>query len=106
MSCTEEATDMEIEMTNSFSTSTSHDISETSIPTIPTNIPTIPTNDQPSPSNLSLQPITPPKPTKIPFPPTMYLDSSLLADVCENIFQELNRLIQSRSDLIHQNSYE
>jgi len=36
----------------------------------------------------------------------MYLDSSLLADVCENIFQELNKLIQSRSDLIHQNSYD
>jgi len=36
----------------------------------------------------------------------MYLDSSLLADVRENLFQELNRLIQSRNDLIHQNSYE
>jgi len=95
-----------IEMTKSSSTSAFDDISETNIPTIPTNIPTIPTNNQPSPSNLALQPITPPKPTKIPFPPTMYLDSSLLADVCENIFQELNRLIQSRSDLIHQNSYE
>jgi len=106
VSCTEEATDMEIEMTNSFSTSASVDISETNIPTLTTNIPTIPTNNQPSLSNLALQPSTPPKPTKIPFPPTMYLDSSLLADVCENIFQELNRLIQSRSDLIHQNSYE
>ena len=105
MSCTEEATDMEIEMTNSFSTSASDDISETNIPTLTTNIPIIPTN-KPSPSNLALQPTTPPKPTKIPFPPTMYLDSSLLVDVCENIFQELNRLIQSRSDLTHQNSYE
>jgi len=36
----------------------------------------------------------------------MYLDSFLLVDVCENIFQELNRLIQTRNDLIHQNSYE
>jgi len=36
----------------------------------------------------------------------MYLDSSLLADVCENIFQELNKLIQTRHDLIHENSYE
>jgi len=36
----------------------------------------------------------------------MYLDSSLLADVCDNIFQELNKLIQTRHDLIHENSYE
>jgi len=36
----------------------------------------------------------------------MYLDSSLLADVCDNMFQELNRLIQTRNDLIHKNSYE
>jgi len=36
----------------------------------------------------------------------MYLDSSLLADVCENIFQELNRLTQTRHDLIHEQSYE
>jgi len=36
----------------------------------------------------------------------MYLDSSLLADVCENIFQELNRLTQTRHDLIHEHSYE
>jgi len=111
MSCTEEvseteATDMEVEMINSFSTSASVDISETNIPTIPIITPTISTNNQPSPSNLAIQPIAPPKPTKIPSPPTMYLDSSLLADVCENIFQEHNRLIQSRNDLIHQNNYE
>jgi len=36
----------------------------------------------------------------------MYLDSSLLADVCENIFQELNKLIQTRHDLIHEHNYE
>jgi len=36
----------------------------------------------------------------------MYLDSSLLADVCENIFQELNKLMQTRHDLIHENNYE
>jgi len=111
MSCTEEvseqeATDMEVEMTNSFSTSVPDDLTETNTTTIPTNIPTIPTNNQPSTSHLAIQPIAPPKPTKIPSPPTMYLDSSLLADVCENIFQELNRLIQSRNDLIHQNNYE
>jgi len=109
MTCTEEvsepeATDMEVEIPSS--TSASDDISETSVQTIPNITPTIPTNDHPSPSNLALQPIPPPKPTKIPFPPTMYLDSSLVTNICENIFQELNRRIKSRSDLIHQNSYE
>jgi len=73
-------------MTNSVSTSTFDDISKTNISTIPIITPTIPTNNQSSPSNLAFQPIAPPKPTKIPSPPTMYLDSSLLADVCENIF--------------------
>ena len=104
LACTEqvselEATDMEIEMSNSSFTSVPDDISET-------NNPTIPTNNQPSPSNITIQPIAPPKPTKIPSPPTMYLDSSLLADVCENIFQELNRLTQTRNDLIHEHNYE
>ena len=111
LDCTEqvsepEATDMEVEMTNPSSTSAPDDLTETNVTTLPTIIPTIPTNNQPLPSNLVIQPITPPKPTKIPSPPTMYLDSSLLVDVCENIFQELNRLIQSRHYLIHQNSYE
>jgi len=67
MSCTEEATDLEIEMTNSFSTSASDDISKTNIPTtLPTNIPTIPTNNQPSPSYLAIRPITPIKPSLEP----------------------------------------
>ena len=104
-SCTEEvsepeATEVEID---SFSTFASDDMSETNIPT---TIPTQPTNNQPSSSHLALQPITPPKLDKIPFPPTMYLESSLLADVCENIFQELNRLTKTRHDLIHEQSYE
>jgi len=94
---------MEIDITNSVSTSASDDMSETNIPT---TIPTHPTNNQPSSSHLAIQPITPPEPDKIPFPPTMYLDSSLLADVCNNIFQELNRLTQTRHDLIHEQSYE
>jgi len=107
-SCTEEvsepkATEMEIDITNSFSTFASDDMTETNITT---SIPTIPTNNQPSSSHLAIQTITPPKPAKIPFPPTMYLDSSLLADVCDNIFQELNRLTQTRHDLVHEQSYE
>jgi len=107
-SCTEEvkepeATEMEIDITNSFSTSASDDMTETNIPT---KIPTQPINNQPSSSSLAIQPIIPAKPDKIPFPPAMYLDSTLLADVCNNIFQELNRLIQTRYDLFHDQSYE
>ena len=30
----------------------------------------------------------------------------MLADVCENIFQELNRLAQARNNLIHEDGYE
>jgi len=73
---------------------------------IETNIPTHPTYNESSSSHLAIQPITPPKPDKIPFPKTMYLDLSLLADVCENIFREINKLIQSRHDLIHEHNYE
>ena len=105
-SCTEEvseleATEMEIDITNSFSTSASDDMTKTDISTT-----TIPTNNSPSSSHLAIQPIIPAKPNKIPFPPTMYLDSTLLPDVCNNIFQELNRLTQTRHDLIHDQSYE
>jgi len=120
LSCTEqvsetEVTDMEVEMSNSSFTSVPDDLLETNTtttptntPTIPTNTPTIPnnTNNQPSPSNLAIQPTAPPRTTKVPFPLTLYLDSSLLADVCENIFQELNRLTQTKNDLIHEHNYE
>jgi len=78
-----EAIEMEIDLTSSFSTSPSDDMSETNIPT---TTPTQHINNQPSSSHLATQPITPPQLDKIPSPPTMYLDSSLLADVCENIF--------------------
>jgi hypothetical protein len=42
------------------------------------------TNVQSS-SNLAIVPIAPPKPTNIPSPPTIFLDSTLIQDVCENI---------------------
>jgi len=93
-----EVSDMEVEISNSSSTSVPGEPLET-------NTLTIPTNNQPSTSNLAIQPCVPAK-TKIPSPPTLFLDSSLLADVCENIFQELNKLIQARNDLIHEDSYE
>jgi hypothetical protein len=64
------------------------------------------TNNQPSSSHLAIVLAAPTKPTKIPSPPTIFLDSTLLTDVCEKIFQELNKLIQARNDLIHQDKYE
>jgi len=62
-------------------------------------------NDQPSSSNLAILPTALAK-TNVPSPPTLFLDSTVLADVCENIFQELNNLIQARNNLIHEDNYE
>jgi len=64
------------------------------------------TNDQPSSSNQAIQPCAPARSTNVPFPPTLFLDSTLLADVCENIFQELNKLIEARNNLVHEDIYE
>jgi len=63
------------------------------------------TNDQPSSSSLAIKPCAPAK-TNIPSPPTLFLDSINLANVCENIFQELNNLVQARNNLIHEDIYE
>ncbi|RHN51726.1 hypothetical protein MtrunA17_Chr6g0472071 [Medicago truncatula] len=57
-------------------------------------------------STLAIQPFNSPKPSKIPSPPTIFLDSTLLTDVCEKIFKELNQLIQARNELIHKDDYE
>jgi hypothetical protein len=38
--------------------------------------------------------------------PTIFLDSTLLQDVCENIGQELVKLIQARNNLVNQESYD
>jgi len=67
--------------------------------------PEITTNDQPLSSNLALQTSAPARPKNIPSPPTLFLDSIILANVCENIFQELNKLIQARNNLIHEDNY-
>jgi len=53
-------------------------------------------NDQPSFFNLAIQPVVPAK-SNVPSPPTLFVDSTILADVCENIFQELNNLVQARN---------
>jgi len=63
------------------------------------------TNDQPSSSSLVIQPVAPAK-TNVPSPPTLFLNSTILANVCEDIFQELNNLVQARNNLIHEDNYE
>jgi len=63
-------------------------------------------NDLPSSSNQTIQPGALVRSTNVPFPPTLFLDSTLLADVCENIFQELNKLIEARNNLLHEDVYE
>ena len=67
--------------------------------------PKITTNDQPFSSNLALQACAPAKTTNVPSPPTLFLDSSILPDVCENIFQELNKLIIAMNNLVHEDNY-
>jgi len=62
-------------------------------------------NDQPSSSNLAIQPVAPTK-INVPSPPTLFLHSTILANVCEGIFQELNNLVQARNNLIHEDNYE
>ena len=99
---TSEASDVEVEQSNSFST-----MVITSVPDQPPEIhiqSESSTND-PQPSNFAIQPCAPTKPN-VPSPPTLFLDSTILADVCENIFQELNKLTQARNDLIHKDCYE
>jgi hypothetical protein len=43
----------------------------------------ISTNDQPSSSNQAIQACAPARSTNVSSPPTLFLDSSILADVCE-----------------------
>jgi len=62
-------------------------------------------NDQPSSSNLAIQPVAHTK-TNVPSLPTLFLHSTILANVCEGIFQELNHLVQARNNLIHEDSDE
>jgi len=64
------------------------------------------TTDQPSSSNQALQTCTPARTTKVPSPPTLFLDSTILTDVCENIFQKLNKLVQVRNNLTHEEKYD
>jgi len=40
--------------------------------------------------------------TDITFPPTLLLDSIILKEVCENIFRDLNKLVKTRNNLVHE----
>ena len=62
-------------------------------------------NDQSSSSNLAIQLVKPTR-TNVPSPSAIFLDSTILSHVCESIFLELNSLIEARSNLIHEESYE
>jgi hypothetical protein len=66
---------------------------------------TLPTNGQ-SPSDLAIVPTAPPKPSRQPSPPTIFLDSQVLQDVWEDIASEVLRLIAGRNDLGHTIDYQ
>jgi len=58
--------------------------------------------DVPSSSTQALQTCTPIQTTNISSRPTLFLDSIILADVCESIFTELNKLVKARNNLVHE----
>jgi hypothetical protein len=97
---TSDDSDVEIEQSSSMI--------EKSTPDKPSTINSNPSsiNSQPSSSHLAIVHVVPTKPTKIPSPPTIFLDSTLLQDVCENLAQDLIKLIQARINLTHKESCE
>jgi hypothetical protein len=98
---TSKTTDMEIDQ--SFSTEVIETVSDQ--PSTSNTQTSNSTNGQSS-SSLAIVPLASPKPTKIPSPPTLFLDSTLLQNVCENMGQELVKLIKARDDLVHIESFE
>ena len=58
--------------------------------------------DLPSSSNQLCSPI---QTTHVSSSPTLLLDSIILKDVGKNIFRDLNKLVKSRSNLIHNQDY-
>jgi hypothetical protein len=117
---TSEDSDVEVEQTNfwvkpgflSKSASSSSVVVSNSVPDQSSEtitevaIPEPSTTGLPSSSNLAIQDCAPTRTTNVLSPPTLFLDSTILADVCENIFQELNKLVQARNNLVHEDSYE
>ena len=58
--------------------------------------------DLPSSSTQTCPPV---QTTNVSFPPTLLLDSTILQKVCENIFKDLNKLVKTRNNLVHENDY-
>jgi hypothetical protein len=83
-----------------FVPNSTHAVEINTSPSITTDI-----TDISSSSNLTIQACAPARTTNLPSPPTLFLESSILADVCENIFRELNKLVQARNNLVHEDNY-
>jgi len=56
--------------------------------------------------NLQIEPFAAPKPRKLPSQPTRFLDSIVLRGVSEDIAEKMIKLISSRNDLSHRESYD
>ena len=59
----------------------------------------------PSPSTQALQTCTPIQTSNISYPPTLFLDSIILTDVCESIFTELKKLVKANNNFFHEEDY-
>jgi len=57
-------------------------------------------------NNLQIEPVVAPRPRKQPSLPTRFLDSNVLKGVCEDIAEKMIKLISSRNDLSHRESYD
>jgi len=60
------------------------------------------TTDLPSSSNLACTPI---QTSDITFPSILLLDSIILKEACENIFEDLNKLVKTRNNFVHEGEY-
>jgi len=89
--------DSDDEMLNVYTDSNHHIASHQTI-NIPSSLNIQPTSDQ----ILSIEPQT----TNISPPPTLLLGSIILKEVCENIFEDLNKLVKTRYHVFHTDSYE
>jgi hypothetical protein len=50
----------------------------------------------------STQTCPPVQTTNVSFPHTLLLDSIILQEVCENIFKDLNKLVKTRNNFVHE----
>jgi len=57
-------------------------------------------------NNLQIEPVAAPRPRKQPSLPTRFLDSNVLKGVSEDKAEKMIKLISSRNDLSHRESYD